>query len=318
MSVSGSGKSPYDGYGQFDPSKVKNDPALAKKLKKGIDLIKSSKEHTVDKEVEKIKAKYLTEPDSDNSPPTVKKNKGFGKQAIEDYEGHRSDTAIPDAPTRVPRNPGLSLSPSKALPELPKADEVAGQVFTKKTGAPKGPTADEITNNPLAQKYRKRAEYEGEVKLKPEETKAEKEFAEKAESHGYKFSTEFEMYLPIVEGSKEALTKEEMSDLIEGRFLPRASSHKKVEYEGRSRDLDGFASIDLYKFDDELGMYVSSNPFIADQHMTIDDMKEKMASHGDKVRIDAAADEQGYTPMPGMEGLYQNEEGDIRPAEDFK
>lgn len=167
----------------------------------------------------------------------------------------------------------------------------------------------ELVSNPKFMEMRKKADYEGEIKQSPEAVKAEKEFAEKAKQLGYKFDTEFEIYFSV-DKTKEALTKEEMTAVIEGRAIPQALPKAKV-YEVRTHELDAFARGLSFNFNEEMEMYIPTNPFSEDPFATIDEMKEMM-------EIDAAAMTQGYRPIPDSRGIYTNEAGDVKVADDFR
>lgn len=215
--------------------------------------------------------------------------------------------------------------PSDMPPEIPQnPSNVANKVFSPKSQKstsnrpPLQPNMGELANNPLMMKMRKKADYEGEIKQSPSEAKAQKEFADKAEGLGYRFNPDFEMYVPIKEGSKEALTKDEMVDLIEGRFIPTSSKPKEVKYEGRDSELDAFARASLLEFDEDSGMYVSTNPFVKVQNATIDEMKELMEAEMKTQQTHDIAKAQGYRPVPGMDGVYTNDEGEYKAADEFK
>lgn len=342
MSISGSGGKPS--YNDPEFLKKLKDPEVGKKVKEGMDhfrLYKSSKDSKLDAEfgpevVKKkdqnkiIKDKYFgSEPAVDTSDGKVKKiGKGFQKRILhEDYsptglKDSKASKEIPDAPTRIPFNPRISEHPPKDLPPLlpDLANEVLNPI-SKKTGTTKVPIANsrELETNPRFMERRKKAEYEGEIKQSPEDVKAEKEFADKAKGLGYRFDADFEMYLPIKEGTKDALTKEEMKATIEGKQPVQASfKPKEMKFEGRTAELDDFALKETFHFNEEIGMYVSSNPFSGDRFETVDEMKKMMTSAIDKKKIDDTAIEQGYKPMPGMDGLYENSKGDIKAADEFR
>lgn len=337
MSISGSGGKPN----HYDPEFLKKlkDPELAKKMKDGMDLYRSAKNFRADPEamtkkgkvdLDKIKSKYFdSEPTVESSDGKVKKlDKSFQKRIVhEDYsptglKDSKVSKEIPDAPTRIPFNPRISEQPPKDLPPLlpDLANEVLNPI-SKKTGSIKVPIVNsrELETNPRFMERRKKADYEGEIKQSPEAGKAEKEFAEKAGALGYRFDTDFEMYLPIKEGTKDALTKDEMTAMIEGKPLNKAASKpREVKYEGRTKELDDFALKETFHFNEEMGMYISSNPFSGDKFETIDEMKERMTSLSENKVLNEAAKKQGYSPMLGMDGLYQNADGDIKAADEFR
>lgn len=153
----------------------------------------------------------------------------------------------------------------------------------------------------------------GELKNSPlmAKKREEKEFEDKAESLGYSFNEDFGMYV----SGDIALTKQEMQDLIDGKLqFQREVKQSEEKFEGRTDELDAFAR-DLYlKFNEESGMYISDNPFVVIKNATIDEMKEMMA----KKEIDNIARSQGYSPIEGMDGIYQNEDGDIKAADEFR
>lgn len=230
-------------------------------------------------------------------------------------------------------NPLIIQGQSKASIANDKAPVIARDVFGTGNISKKEPITNksitnrpmktheenELKNNPLMQKFRKKAEYEGEIKQSSDDVNLEKDFAEKAREMGYRFDTDFEMYLPIKEGEKEALTKEEMIGLLKGKQPAQASfKPREMKFEGRTAEMDAFAADSFLKFNEDAGMYVSDNPFATIKDATIDELKEMMASTSDKEKIDAAAKDQGYSPIPGMDGVYQNVANDIKVADDFR
>lgn len=333
MSVSGSGNKPN--YNDPEFLKKLKDPELAKKMKDGMDLLRSSKNSKLDPEVKGIKGKYFgSEPTVASSDGKVKNlDKNFKRKAIQEdnsQTGMKASKEIPSAPMRDPR---FSNPPSRGLPPLPISNNKEPKISTqdklpvvakdvlnpisKNANITKRPeiNMNELKFNPKV--MQKEIDNRKEVKQSPEDVRAEQEFADKAKGLGYQFH-ESGMYVPIEEGFKEPLTEKEMTDMVEGK-IPNQASFKpnEVKYEGRTSELDVFAAELFLKFDKDAGLYVSDNPFVNVQDATIDEMKELMTSAIEKKKIDEVAKEQGFSPMPGMDGLYENVNGEIRAADEF-